>query len=293
MSDQGVVYDLGYKPHDGPRLGRSAAVKATIKDGLRRVFGLRRRARKKILPWMLFIIALLPAIVFVGLVFLTSQIAAGELIDTPFANHATYFDLASATVLLFCGLAAPELIVPDRIDGVLAVYSSRPMTTLDYLGARAAGLGLAVAAFLLTPQLLLYVAFAALGADGFAAELIGNFDDLLRIVAATAAYLVAYGAPALLVAVFTKRLAPATGIYLGVMFVSTGLAEAFVSNGADWAAVLALGEHPTHVRDWLFDSGTNTLPENAGFEPWMSLAVIIGIAALTMYVALRRYRSLM
>ena len=73
MTDKGVVYDLGYKPHDGPRLGRSAAIRATIRDGLRRMFGIRRRARKKILPWMLFIIALLPAIVFVGLVFLTLE----------------------------------------------------------------------------------------------------------------------------------------------------------------------------------------------------------------------------
>lgn len=293
MTDQGVVYDLGYKPHDGPRLGRRAAVQATIRDGLRRIFGLRRKARKKILPWMLFVIALLPAIVFVGLVFLTSQIAAGELIDTPFANHATYFDLAAGTVLLFCGLAAPELIIPDRIDGVLSVYSSRPMTTLDYLGARAAGLGLAVAAFLLTPQLLLYFAFAALGPDGFAGELVGNVDDLIRIIAATAAYLVAYGAPAFLVAVFAKRLAPATGIYLGIMFVSNGVAEAFTNNGNDWASLLALAEHPSYVRDWLFDTSTDTVPELAGFDPWTSLVIIIAVAALTMYVAVRRYRSLM
>jgi ABC-2 type transport system permease protein len=293
VTDQGVVYDLGYKPHEGPRLGRGAAIKATIRDGLRRVFGLRRRARKKILPWMLFIIALLPAIVFVGLVFLTSQIAAGELIDTPFANHATYFDLAAGTVLLFCGLAAPELVIPDRIDGVLSVYSSRPMTTLDYLSARAAGLALAVAGFLLTPQLLLYFGFAALGPDGFAGEIVGNLDDLVRILGATAAYLVAYAAPAFLVAVFAKRLAPATGIYLGIMFVSTGVASAFTDNGANWAGLLALADHPSYVRDWLFDSFSNTVPENAGFEPWASLSVIVGIAVVTMYVAVRRYRSLM
>ena len=36
-SEQGVVFDLGYQPHDGPRLGRRGAIFATIRDGLRRI----------------------------------------------------------------------------------------------------------------------------------------------------------------------------------------------------------------------------------------------------------------
>ncbi|NIT94350.1 MAG: hypothetical protein GWM91_02285, partial [Actinobacteria bacterium] len=92
---------LGYKPHDGPRLGRGAAVRATIRDGLRRVFGLRRRARKKVLPFLLLGIAVLPAIVFVGFAFLTSMIALAEMGDSPFADHASYFDFAGGPVLLF------------------------------------------------------------------------------------------------------------------------------------------------------------------------------------------------
>ena len=69
MTNRGVVYDLGYAPHEGPRLGRSGAIVATIKDGVRRVLGLRRRARKKILPWGLFAVAFLPAVAFIGLSF--------------------------------------------------------------------------------------------------------------------------------------------------------------------------------------------------------------------------------
>ena len=70
MSDRtGVVYDLGYQPYEGQRLGRGGAIKAMIKDGLRRTFGIRRKARKKVYPWGLVSLAFLPAAVFVGLSF--------------------------------------------------------------------------------------------------------------------------------------------------------------------------------------------------------------------------------
>ena len=293
MSDRGVVYDLGYKPHDGPRLGRSAAVAATIRDGVRRVLGIRRKAKRKVLPWLLFSIALLPAVVFVGLIFLSNQIAAGEIIDTPFANAASYFDIASTTVLLFCALAGPELLVPDRVDGVLAVYSSRPMTVLDYLGARAAALAICVGAFLIVPQLLLYVGLAALEPGGFAGNLVGEWLELVRVIGASVVFLLAYGAPALLIAVFAKRVAAATGVYLGTMFALSAAAEGFADTGTRWAALFGLAEHPAVVRDAIFDRSSDLLLTRQGFDWWVSLAIILAVAVATITVAVRRYRSLM
>ena len=52
MTDKGVVYDLGYVPYEGERRARRGAIATTYRDGIYRVFGIRRRARKKILPWM-------------------------------------------------------------------------------------------------------------------------------------------------------------------------------------------------------------------------------------------------
>lgn len=294
MTDQGVVYDLGYKPHEGPRLGRGGAVRATIKDGLRRMFGLRRKARKKVMPFLLFGIALLPAIVFVGFVFLTSQIGVGDIVETPFASHAAYFDISAATVLLFSALSGPELLIPDRIDGVLAVYSSRPMTVYDYLGSRAGALGIGVGLFMLVPQLILYLGFAALGQGGFLSNLVTNAEDLLQIILATSVYLVGYGAPAFLVAVYAKRIAPATGVYLGGFFGLQAVADGFTSAGNRWAAIAALSDHPGVVRDWIFDrSSAGLVPTRADLAPWVSLVVIIAVAALAFAAAVRRYRTLL
>ena len=70
MTDtQGAVYDLGYEPYDGERLGRSGARRTVFWDGIRRVLGIRRKARRKVLPWTLIVIAVIPAIVVVGIGF--------------------------------------------------------------------------------------------------------------------------------------------------------------------------------------------------------------------------------
>lgn len=294
MSERGAVYDLGYKPHEGPRLGRGAAVRVTVKDGLRRMFGLRRRARKKILPFLLLGIAVLPAIVFVGFLFLASQIATGDFADTPFANHAAYFDIVAGTVLLFCALSGPELLIPDRVEGVLAVYSSRPMTVFDYLGARAGALGIGVGFFVLVPQIVLYVGLASLRDGGFLTNLITNAEDLFQVVLATVVYLVAYGAPAFLVAVYAKRLAPATGVYLGAFFGLQAVADGFTSTGNRLAAIAALADHPGVVRDWIFDStSVDLVPTRADLAPWVSLVVIAAVGALALAAAVRRYRTLL
>ena len=290
---EGITYDLGYTPHNGPRLGRGAAIRATIVDGLRRVLGLRRKARKKVLPWVLLSIASIPAIVFVGLAFLLGEFNPDA--ESPFGGHPEYFNLAGTMVMIFSALAGPELLIPDRTEGVLAVYSSRPMRARDYLLARGAALAGVVGFFLLAPQLLMYLGFAALETDGFVRGAIANADDLAHIVLTAAVYVVAYGAPALLVAVFARRSAPASAAYVGVMIplniVAHGIADAAGDGIGRFAALLALFEHPHVVRDWIFDRRADDLVViDVGFHAWVSLAVVLAIAVATGFIAVRRYR---
>jgi len=298
VSDRsGVVFDLGYSPHEGPRLGRLGAVRAVIKDGVRRVLGLRRRARRKVLPWLLFSIALLPAAVFVGLAFFVGTFSPEA--ESPFGGHVEYIGLVGTLVMLFIALAGPELLIPDREEGVLAVYSSRPLTVGDYLLARAGAMAIVVAAFMIVPNLLMYIGFAAIDEGGFASTLASNADDLLRILGATAAYLFGYGAPAFLIATYAKRNGPATGVYLALMIGSAGVASALSEAGnipgGRWGALLSIYQHPEIVRSWVFGQapGPGSVPTNAGFEPWASLATIVVVTLLTAALTHRRYRRLM
>ncbi len=293
MADKaGVVYDLGYKPYEGQRLGRSGAIRAMLKDGLRRTFGIRRKARKKVYPWGLVVLAFLPAIVFVGLAFALSSFAPDA--ESPFGGHSQYISLVGTVIILFVASAAPNLLIPDREEGVLAVYSSRPMTAWDYIWGRVGALGLVASAFFLLPNLLMYIGFAALDEAGLASALIDNLDDLVKVLGAMVAYVVGYGAPALLISTYAKRVGPAAGIYLAVVLISPAFAEMFRTldfAGSRYGTLIAVLQHPEVIRNWLFDEAQGSVPmAEVGFEPWVSMLFIAAIGAGTMYLMARRYR---
>ena len=99
MSDTGAVYDLGYAPYDGERLGRRGARRTIFWDGVRRVLGLRRKARRKILPWLLITVAALPPIAYVGISFFI-PFDQGELINAA-EQHSNFMGLGGTMVMLF------------------------------------------------------------------------------------------------------------------------------------------------------------------------------------------------
>jgi len=191
MTDQtGAVYDLGYEPFEGERRGRSGARKAVYFDGIRRVLGLRRKARRKIMPWGLLGIATVPTIVAVGVSFMIPA-GSADAIDLA-GQNSEFFLLGGTITMLFTALAAPELLVPDRKEGVLSMLSSRPLTAADYLGSRFAGLVTVVGAFMIMPQLVLYFGQAASDPDGFFQGLVNAADTLPKIVAVAGVYAIAY-----------------------------------------------------------------------------------------------------
>jgi ABC-2 type transport system permease protein len=286
---EGVVYDLGYQPHQGEQLGRAGALRAFYRDGLRRVLGLRRRARAKAIPWTLLGIAVIPAIFFIGLAVFTREIGAE---DVSFFSHAQYFDLTGTIALLFIAAAAGELLVPDRVHGVLHVYASRPLTTLDYLAGRAAALAVVVFSFMYLPHLVLFFGRAWTSGDGFGSYVASHAGVLWQAALASLVYFLALAPPAFLFAAYSKRLTLGAGAFIGVMAVSTPVSDALAEVGFEPAGLLALQQHPVVVKDWILGVRSGHLvPQQAGFDSWVSLTAIVIIALLTGALVARRYRS--
>jgi ABC-2 type transport system permease protein len=293
VSADGTVYDLGYAPHEGPRLGRRAAIGAMVVDGSRRVLGLRRKAMTKVLPWCLIGAAIVPAAWVVALTF----VAAGFTLEDagPFGDPAEFFEVIGILAMLFVALVAPTLLIPDRQHGVLAIYASRPVRAIDYLFARGATLLALTSLFMLIPHAILYVGISSLYEDGFRAGLVENGKQIPEILGTTAAIVLAYGAPALLVSVFVRRVPIATGVYVFIMFLTSALTEA-MPRATELVifkilAPLALFWNPFSVRDWLFDREPGQFAlDRAGLDPWIGAVAIVLIAALTAVIAHRRYR---
>ncbi len=287
----GAVFDLGYQPYEGERLGRRGATLAVYRDGLRRVLGLRRRARRKVLPLALIGIVAAPAVFFVAFSVITGDLLSDE---ADFFGAPELFSFNATVTLLFVALAASELFVPDRTDGTLAVYSSRPLSPNDYLAARVAALATLVAGMLMLPQVMVVVGDAFVSSDGFLASLVGDLDVLARGLAASIVYFAAFAPLGMLVAAFAARTSYAAAIYLAIVFVANAVAEALVEIGLDVAGLGALNHHPRFVGDWIFDDSTlEWIPERAGFDAIVSLLVIVAIALAATAIVMRRYRRLL
>lgn len=284
---EGVVFDLGYKPHDGPRLGRSGARRALVRDGLRRVLGLRRRARRKIIPAALMSIAVMPALFFTAF-----AVVAGEfdVSDTIF-GHASYFDLNGSMALIFVALASSELLIPDRVHGTMAVYASRPLTTPDYVAGRAAALAIVVFAFLWIPHVVLFLGRAWVSAGGFGSYVAAEYEILGQTALVSVVYFAAYTSIAFIIAAFSKRTSVAAGVYLGVVMLS-GATAGLVEAGYDVFALGAVLDHPGYVKDWILLGGAGQawIPARAGLEPLMSLVVIAVMTAAAGLIVIGRYR---
>jgi ABC-2 type transport system permease protein len=295
-SEQGAVYDLGYEPYRGERRGRRGASLTVWADGNRRVLGIRRKARRKVMPWLLIAIALLPAIVFVGIAFIVPAGVTNEFELT--GVNANMFQLGGTIAMLFTALAAPELLIPDRKDGVLSMLSSRPLTSNDYLAARFASNITVVGGFLLVPQLLIFIGQAGTDPDGLLQGLINAAPTVPRILAVTAIYVIAYVPLGFMIASLVKRKSIAASVFLAVIIGLTAFGEAVVRNsvipGGRWVALLAPINTADAANIWIFGSENNeSLLAAADIHPLMGIAALVVIGSVAVMFSMRRYRGLM
>ena len=149
--------------------------------------------------------------------------------------------------------------------------------------------------YILIPHATMYIGVSALNENGIWAGLSVNASQIPDILGTTVAMVVGYGAPAVLVSLYTSRVAIASGVFVAAMFMSAGLSEAIprVSELLIFKvlAPFSLFFNPYSVRDWLFDE-TDSFPlERVGFPDWVGTVPILVIAVITAVLALRQFRK--
>ncbi len=270
MSDNGgEVFDLGYQHYEGPREGRMRARKALWVNGMRTAIGLGRGTRAKLLPALLSIIVIMTAIII-------ALTAAAANIGDDFANHADFYRIISVVLLIFSAIIAPELLCPDRRDGVIYLYLVRPLTTTDYIIGRWLAFFTVTLVLLIVGQVILFVGLT-LAVDEPLEYLKDNWLDVPRFLFAgiiIAAYTTTLP---LAVSAFTTRKAFAASFVIGLFFITSIIAgimtecdynydsQSYERNSSNeiceprtgeagkWLGLIDIGRASGHVSDLIMD----------------------------------------
>lgn len=309
----GEVFDLGYQRYTGPREGRMRARKAVWSNGIRTALGLGRGARAKILPGLLFGIVILVAVI----VSLVASVADPEQEDI--WGHTDYFRFISIVLLIFSAIIAPELLCPDRRDGVIYLYLVRPLTTTDYVVGRWLAFFSVSMALICCGQLILFLGLT-LAAEDSPAYLWDNWMDVPRFLGAGLVVAVFTTTLPLAVSAFASRRAYAAAFVIGLYFISAIIAgimtecdyadeppqgspghEAFLEECepragevGKWMGLVDISQVPGHVSDLIMDE-ENESQVAKQVRKLPTIVPIVWYLLMTAgpgYILVRKYRRL-
>ena len=269
------ILDQGYRRYEGPRRGTGSAVRSLIAYTLRRVLGLGRPARTKILPVLTIAFSYLPATAFVGVVALL-----GRRVTVALPNYGDYYGFVISAIILFVTFVAPEAVCPDRRYRTLSLYLASPLSRLTWLAAKAASVAAVLAVVTVGPPLLLLIGLVLqnAGPDGPGDVVV----VLLRILASGALLAVLYTSVSMAVASLTDRRAVAAAGTL-LLLVGSGIVTGTLHFGLDapaWVLSFNLGRAPRDLVTRIYGEPglpphVDTLPLVAGVLGWTVLGAVV------------------
>jgi len=284
----GSIYDLGYRRYEGARLGRRHAFMALYFYTVRSAFGIGRRPSSKIIPWALFIVALLPAAIRLG-------VAAISTNRVDVARPEDYFNLINLVVALFCAAVAPEIIGRDQRTRTLVLYFSRTLSRRDYVFAKLAAFVTALFALTLVPLIVLFIGNTFSGSDSLT-YVKDNWAQIPRIFGSSIADTLVMASVALVIAAQTPRRSYATVSVIAAFIVTSVLGAIFVEDVGGVGHVAALLSPFDLLRGlnlWIFNgTADGGVVVDANLAGW-----VYGVAALVIVVVatgllLRRYEKM-
>ena len=258
------IIDQGYRSYDGPRTGLPGSIRSVVRYSVRHTLGLGRTARHKILPWLAVVIAIVPALVFVGLaVVLDIDMIEDQILP----DYHEYYGFISVALLFYCAIVVPDILVADRRNGMLQMYMSTPLQRWSYLTAKALAVALTLAVITVGPVLFLLVAYTIEGSgpDG----LVEWLKIFVRIVAAGAAISAAFTAASLAVASLTDRRIFATIGVLVLLWGGGALTLALVEGAEISEQIYAfdLGGISDELKQRIYAAEPPPAPGDGDFSP--------------------------
>jgi ABC-2 type transport system permease protein len=294
----GAVYDRGYRPYEGERGGRSASRTALVRVSIRRALGLRRSWRQKVLPWSLLAIATVPAVVNVGVKYITRGTPASDFNLITFREYVG----VSTTLLLFVAITAPDMVCPDRRNRVLPLIFACPLTGNDYVLAKVGALTAILFGFGFLPQVVLFVGQMFVAEEGALHYLTANAAVLWQVPVAVALFSLYWATLSLAISATTTRrvvggvalLATVlvSGTVAGILTSAGGASPGSPGKGSLWGLLSAL-DIPIRIAD-LVVLGHVDPTSLVGGAPGAGVGVVlvyVGVVAGSLGYLVYRYRS--
>lgn len=279
----GAVYDRGYRPYEGERGGRGASRMALVRVSVRRALGLRRSWKQKLLPWSLLAIATIPAVVNVGVKYITRDTLAADFELITFREYVG----VSTMLLLFVAVTAPDMVCPDRRNRVLPLIFARPLTGDDYVLAKVGALTAILFGFSFLPQVVLFVGQMFVVREGALDFLTENVEVLWQVPVAVALFSLYWAVLALAVSATTARRIVGGVTLLAIVLISGAVATILVRGGGEPGSIFESGnlwgllsvvDLPLRVSDLVFLGHVDP-------ESLVGGAAGAGIGVVVVYVA--------
>jgi ABC-2 type transport system permease protein len=285
----GAIYDRGYRPYEGPRGLRGAATFALYKATMRRALGLRRPWRQKVAPFVLLGVVTIPAIVNVGIGYVTRDQLSDQF---QIITYREYVGVSSA-LLLFVALVAPDVMCPDRRQRVLPLMFARPLIGVDYVLAKVGAITSILFAFSFLPQVVLFVG-NMLVSNSALDYFTGHADVLWKVPLAVFVLALYYAVIGCAIASLTERRIVAGASVIG-LFLLTSISSGVIvgdwsTEGGSYGALINVLALPLHLRDIIFLGRIDTLSALHGVEGGGLLATVSYFVVLLVGTAVLWWR---
>jgi ABC-2 type transport system permease protein len=280
------LFDLGYRRYDGERHRPARAIATLAAFTAKRVLGLGRGGRHKVLPALTLVIAYLPALLSVAFAVLTDDLLEEDLI-----SYGEYTFFIGGALAVFAALVAPEALCPDRRSGMLGLYLAGPLDRTRYLAAKAAAVYGVMLAISLGPLLFMLLAFVLSGYGPATSQIPGL---LLRIVASGATTALLYASLSLAVSSFTTRRAAAAVATILLLYVPLSIARSAIES-ADAPAELDLVSFPFLASELSYRIFGETAEDDAPISELATGTIAGGLftaSALALLACWLRYRRI-
>jgi ABC-2 type transport system permease protein len=280
------LFDLGYRRYDGPRREPAWALLRLAVFTARRVLGLGRGARHKVLPAITLAVAYVPALVSVVITVLVDDVLEEDLI-----TYGEYTFFIGSALALFAALVAPEALCTDRRTGMLGLYLAGPLDRDRYLVAKAAAVLAVMLTITVGPLLFMLAAFVVAGHGPSAAD---TPALLLRILAVGVTTALLYASLSLAVSSFaTRRAAAAVAIVLLLLVPPIFSGTAVESAGApDELDLVSAPFVAAELSNRIFEETSEDGPPVTEVSTWLIASALAAMVVAGALVCWLRYRRL-